>query len=175
LFHYLPAFAVGFAVFLLHSKRVGISGGLALCAGFISLTAELDGAPAGIAVGLSAAVMLLPLNRPLPLLSFLGTISYSLYLVHAPVGGRVISLAMRIPNPWFQTGGLIAAICASLLAASALWYFVERPSHRYSKKMFSEQYDLGVDSRLAPAFAEDAGSVSSGPPAMRSASPRAEF
>jgi peptidoglycan/LPS O-acetylase OafA/YrhL len=78
---------------------------------------------------MSALLILAPIDRPVPVLSFLGTISYSLYLIHTLIGNRIVNLAMRASSQWLQLGGFAAAIIASLTAAIALWYFVERPSH----------------------------------------------
>jgi peptidoglycan/LPS O-acetylase OafA/YrhL len=128
-FRYLPSFAVGFSVFLFHSKRIGVQSFLALCVLFVGLTAINEDVVRAVTAAISAALILLPLNRPLPLLTSLGTISYSLYLMHQPIGGRVINLVMRVHSSWIQLGGLVAAVGASLLVATALWYFIERPSH----------------------------------------------
>ena len=78
---------------------------------------------------MSALLILTPIEQPIPVLSFLGTISYSLYLTHTLIGNRIVNLAMRTSSPWIELGGFAAAILASLSAAVALWYFVERPSH----------------------------------------------
>jgi peptidoglycan/LPS O-acetylase OafA/YrhL len=78
---------------------------------------------------MSALLILTPIEQPIPVLSFLGTISYSLYLIHTLIGNRIVNLAMRTSSPWIELGGFAAAILASLSAAVALWYFVERPSH----------------------------------------------
>ena len=147
LFVYLPAFAVGFSAFLIRSERVSAPLGSALCVLFALLTAAIHSAPAGIAAGLSGALMFVPLRGPIPALSFLGTISYSLYLVHTPIGDRVINLAMRIPNDWLRFGGFIAAVATSILTAIALWYLVERPWQRRSRELFAPK----VAGELAPS------------------------
>jgi peptidoglycan/LPS O-acetylase OafA/YrhL len=129
LFHYLPCFAIGFAVFLFYVERIGLSILLALCGVCSALTALESGIPVAVAATISAALIFTPIYRAVPVLSFLGTISYSLYLVHTLVGVRIVNLAMRTSSQWIHLGGLAAAIIASLSAAIALWYFVERPSH----------------------------------------------
>lgn len=129
LFHYLPCFAIGFAVFLFYIKRIGFPVLLALCVVCSAFNALQSGIPIAVAAVISAALIFIPIHRPVPVLSFLGTISYSLYLVHTLVGVRIVNLAMRTSSQWIYVGGLAAAIAASLSAAIALWYFVERPSH----------------------------------------------
>jgi peptidoglycan/LPS O-acetylase OafA/YrhL len=127
-FHYLPCFAIGFAVFLFYVKRIGFSILLALCVACSALTALESGISIAVAATITAALIFIPIQRPVPVLSFLGTISYSLYLVHTLVGVRIINLAMRTSSQWIYLAGLAAAIIASLSAAISLWYFVERPS-----------------------------------------------
>jgi peptidoglycan/LPS O-acetylase OafA/YrhL len=128
LFHYLPCFAIGFAVFLFYVKRIGFPVLLALCVVCSFFTALESGIPIAVAAAISAVLIFIPIHRPVAVFSFLGTISYSLYLVHTLIGVRIVNLAMRTSSQWIYLAGLAAAIIASLSAAIALWYFVERPS-----------------------------------------------
>jgi peptidoglycan/LPS O-acetylase OafA/YrhL len=129
LFHYLPCFALGFAVFLFHIGRIRPVDLLALGVLFVLIMAFETTIPAAFVAGMSALLILAPIELPIPVLSFLGTISYSLYLIHTLIGNRIVNLAMRTSSPWIELGGFAAAILASLSAAVALWYFVEQPSH----------------------------------------------
>jgi peptidoglycan/LPS O-acetylase OafA/YrhL len=89
-----------------------------------------------IAGGLTfIAIMYAPPVRIRPLLQ-LGTISYSLYLVHFLVGGRVINIGERLPaNPLLRWGVVIIAFCASVVAAFLLHRWIERPSHEFSRSL----------------------------------------
>ena len=75
-------------------------------------------------------------THPGPLLAYLGRVSFSLYLLHIPVGGRVMVLAGRlgISGPallvWF---GL--ALAASLAAAQLLWWLIECPSQALAQRI----------------------------------------
>jgi peptidoglycan/LPS O-acetylase OafA/YrhL len=72
-------------------------------------------------------------------LSFLGAIFYSLCLVHAPIGGRIINLAVRLPaTPPAQLASVLFAVVISLLAA---WLFIEKPSAKLSKSIYSTRAD----------------------------------
>ena len=137
LFVYLPCFAVGFAVFLFHTQRVGAVAFTGLCFLFVGLLAHSIGTPAAVAAAASAGLILLPLNRPVPILSFLGAISYSLYLIHAPIGDRIVNLAMRDNSNFVQMVGLAGAIAVSLLVAVTLWYVIERPAQLWAKLMYA--------------------------------------
>lgn len=67
---------------------------------------------------------------------FLGGISYSLYLVHVPVGVRVVNLANRVGGgPLHDSITVALAFLASLLVAMMLNRFVEKPAIAASRKI----------------------------------------
>lgn len=66
-------------------------------------------------------------------LQYLGRQSYSLYLIHLPIGGRVAAVvAIVLPLQWVT---LVAGTVASIVAADILWRVVERPSIAWSKRI----------------------------------------
>jgi len=75
-----------------------------------------------------------------PVLQYLGKISYSLYLIHFPVGHVVTTLGyehMTVNGTFTPTaslGWLLAALIASLIAAHGLYLFVEAPSVRLAAR-----------------------------------------
>jgi peptidoglycan/LPS O-acetylase OafA/YrhL len=85
-------------------------------------------------------------------LVFLGFISYSLYLLHVPIGGRVINLAGRLPHTLpVELGAVTAAMAVSLIAAWLLYRLVERPSQRLSARL---RYHGGENVKVAPVAAD---------------------
>lgn len=69
-------------------------------------------------------------------LLFLGNISYSLYLLHIPIGGRIINLAKRFELDEFSKGCVVLlAVMISIAASWVFYLLVEKPSHRWSKKI----------------------------------------
>jgi len=67
---------------------------------------------------------------------WLGSISYSLYLVHVPVGGRVVNLGRRYVES--QMGEFLLSLLAlsvSLVAAYAFYLMIERPSQRLAARL----------------------------------------
>jgi peptidoglycan/LPS O-acetylase OafA/YrhL len=133
-FLYLPCFGLGFELLPYYVKRINFVSFAALIVSLgVLVSYNLGIAPAIVAVG-SVALIFLPIRKPVPVLSFLGTISYSLYLVHAPIGDRIINLTTRLPAMgWLQLLGLVGAIAVSVGVAYALWWFVERPSTSLAK------------------------------------------
>ena len=81
------------------------------------------------------------LNRPFALapLKGLGIISYSLYLYHASVGWRVISLAQLKAgaslSPWLGAAAWCAAVGSSIAVAALAWWAIERPSMNFSRRV----------------------------------------
>jgi peptidoglycan/LPS O-acetylase OafA/YrhL len=67
---------------------------------------------------------------------FFGSISYSLYLIHVPVGGRIVNVAKRFgEGPLYEFVIVAIALSASLLAAMLLYRFIEVPSMIASRKI----------------------------------------
>lgn len=143
LFKYLPLFVLGILAYQFHARLLrgpvhGLLSALALlAAGFrTGLPAMLAGALAAASITIFATRNVAPalLERPwTKALAWAGTVSYSLYLVHVPVGGRIVNLGTRVAGQGAtRVGVLLAAVSASLLAAWALHRYVERPSQRLS-------------------------------------------
>jgi len=67
---------------------------------------------------------------------WLGSISYSLYLVHVPVGGRVVNLGRRYVES--QSGEVflsVAGLGVSLIAAHYFYMAIERPAQRLAARL----------------------------------------
>jgi peptidoglycan/LPS O-acetylase OafA/YrhL len=76
-------------------------------------------------------------NVPGSVLSFLGTISYSLYLIHVPIGGRVVNLGRRLIEGQVEQLSLsLLALAISLGCAWAFYVAVERRSLQLSRQLF---------------------------------------
>lgn len=70
-------------------------------------------------------------------LLFLGTLSYSLYLLHAPVGGLIVQVFKEHVTgvPVAELSLSLAALLVSLVAAILLWHLVEKPAIRLSRRV----------------------------------------
>ena len=124
LLRYLPLFGLGFIRFLAFRRVLTVAELAGWAALYFGLYWFVFDRHQALAAAFAFFFLFLPLKRPLPVLSFLGSISYSLYLVHFPIGGRIINLAARLPPTLVvQLAGVLLAaagidLCGLLLLAS---------------------------------------------------------
>ncbi len=139
LLHWLPLFAIGVATCQYfvgrfnHWQFAVTLGFAALCTGYVIGWQEMFAGLITIAILLAFKTRELP--RFFAPLSFAGTISYSIYLLHVPIGGRVINLASRLPDTAaYRYAGIAAAFAVSVFLAYWFWRYIERPSQAWSKQ-----------------------------------------
>ncbi|MCA3693466.1 acyltransferase [Aquidulcibacter sp.] len=111
------------------------------------LIMAVENAPAQAAVGFVTAVFILyhgRLSQYLRIfaapLAWLGAISYSLYLVHVPIGGRVVNIGKRFVHD--DVGYMCVALVAlvfSLVAAYVFYRLIEVPSMQLAQKLLPSQ------------------------------------
>lgn len=157
--HWLFLFMLGMAAFQLRSgiiERAQFLGWIIL----LGAGAWHVGGPAIAITGIVTTLLLgLPDASVKPPLLFFGHISYSLYLLHVPIGGRIINLSLHFLH---DTPGKVAALAlamaASVASAWLLYRYVELPAQqwsssiRYRKK--SSMRPVNALSQQPPAPAE---------------------
>lgn len=105
----------------------------------IALNERLEIALAGAATALVIMVWgsaRLPSRAPVRIALWFGTISYSLYLVHVPIGGRVVNLGERFIGGSAAEMLLLslAALVVAVLFAAGFARLVERPALRAASR-----------------------------------------
>lgn len=134
-FHYLPLFVAGILTFQCRAGSIltrTLLGGLAVTGAAAWL---VDGA-AIACVGVAAALVIRFVElRPTRLTNF-GLISYSLYLLHVPIGGKIMNFGGRFLHGAPAVAALVAAAMAASIVAAAVFYrLVELPSQRLSSSI----------------------------------------
>jgi peptidoglycan/LPS O-acetylase OafA/YrhL len=123
---YWMCFAAGCAAYLwLHEESarlwaaaiLTLAGGIGLVTVNVALLMSVGVAIAMI--GLAPYDRVLARTRSVGMLMAVGTFSFSLYLVHVPLGGRVMNLLGRFTLPAFL---IVSVSCAVSLAAGWLFY-----------------------------------------------------
>ena len=135
-FGWSALFAMGFLAILWQGgefKNWMLCIGLAI-AGMVQW--EVRG-PVSAALGLSTTlgILFLPNLAWRPLV-WVGTISYSFYLLHVPIGGRVMNFLERFSEFGFvQLLSVPLALAITLFVAWIFFLLVERPSHVLAQKI----------------------------------------
>ena len=77
------------------------------------------------------------------ILQYLGTLSYTIYLIHPDLGGKVIALGRELLGGELSGFSSVALFCiavaVSVIVAHALHVFVEKPSLRLSSRLKKER------------------------------------
>lgn len=135
-FRYLALFALGAVTFWRHAGLVSRNSYVVCVAAAAMVTAMSFGlAVAAVAVA-TTLVILRGRSVGWRLLTWLGTLSYSLYLLHGPIGDRVVNLGARYARgPVAQVMVIVAALGVSLAVAHAAHRWIEQPAIRWSSRL----------------------------------------
>jgi len=134
-FHFFFLFFIGYIAFEYFSRSM--PSGLFCCWFVVGLAGVFYtvGSEATLAAA-CAVFFILFIRLDNPILNFFGTISYSLYLLHIPIGGRLVNLSSRLDlGPLGQSFAVICALSLSILAAYMLYKLVEGPSQKLASSI----------------------------------------
>lgn len=135
---YLPLFILGILAFLHDQSKITTRSFFAGSIAAIGCGAWSLGWPQVIAGGLaSLCIAFVRVSIP-KVMIWLGAISYSLYLLHIPLGGRVKNILTRfVPLDTIPTQVAFCTVALTLsLIAAWLWYrFLEAPSQKWSSSI----------------------------------------
>jgi peptidoglycan/LPS O-acetylase OafA/YrhL len=134
-FPYFFLFMMGFSAFQFRVGLVPWWELLCVLAIAVAGASAVLTVPAAL-VGIVTAAVIATVNGTNLILAWLGDLSYSLYLVHVPVGGRIINTGERLGGSFsFRLLFLAGALAASFAAAYGLYRFVEQPCQKYASTL----------------------------------------
>lgn len=130
-------FALGLAAYRLRRGLDTPAWALSCAATFLSLAALRHGAAPAVAAGLAWAVLCYPAAAgSFKALARVGTFSFSMYLLHAPIGGRIVNLMTRAgDSQGLQVVASLLGLAASIGAAWLFWRYIERPASRAAQRI----------------------------------------
>jgi len=149
IFHSLPVFLIGVFVFQYRSNLIGLRKMLGLIAVMVlAMIGPTGWVIAGVAVATGLLIAFVTLeNRAM---DRVGDVSYSLYLLHLPVGVALIGCLSR----WLPYSGSylivldVVGLAASGLAAWIMYQLIEKPSQEMSSAI---RFTRRNQQKLAPA------------------------
>jgi peptidoglycan/LPS O-acetylase OafA/YrhL len=142
---YLVVFAMGTTAFLMTSGAIARAAGIAVVTALGVVAWITHGLPVALVAAATAALVAFDIGAiGRPVLS-VGALSYSLYLIHGPVGGRVVNLGARYSDgPAAELLVTLLAVLLSLIAAYVLYRLVEQPSQRLAAQLKRRRRGVGV-------------------------------
>lgn len=133
---YAPLFLFGIAVFQYKSNLVGmLECGAVILACFVYNYAAISTVFA--CFGLATALVILFFSEhKIPVIDWMGKMSYSIYLIHPVVGAAVINILSR----YAHTGGmklvvLLAGLIVTFVSSYIMYLLIEKPSKKLSSKI----------------------------------------
>lgn len=147
-FSFAPMFALGAMAWWRLSGQVGEAAFLLAVLAVAAFTSFARSPEVAVPTA-AAALCIVHLRIPrIRVLAFLGAISYSLYLVHYPLGGRVVRLGARFVDTELALAFvLVIALAASIAMAVVMHRLVEVPATRWSSRF---RYRHGSGEGAAP-------------------------
>lgn len=145
LLKYLPFFSLGIVTFLYYTELLRpwawwfwMAVTAFFCLIILGMAASIFAVAAALAIAAAKSFEATGhfKNPAWLFLSWTGTFSYSLYLLHVPIGMRVMNLGARFTSgPLGQIFTLAMALLLSFLAAWLLHRLVEKPSQAWSTRI----------------------------------------
>jgi len=139
IFHHAPMFIMGILTFLFFIKKIEIKSYVAIAFALgliVFFTADIE----SVVAGLASMILIFVLSWPVKVFLFLGKISYSLYLIHVPIGMRIINISenlIPVVNINFRLAFIAVAFGVSVLSAYLFYLLVEKKSIEWTKKIFT--------------------------------------
>ncbi len=134
-FRFTPLFFLGIFSFLYFCELIKIKEFVVLMLFTVITLYFVLSIPQTVA-GVVAITLIFVFNSNSKVLNFLGDISYSLYLIHVPIGGRIINLGVRYADQLYEKIIFIAlALFISIVFSYILYRLTELPTKKLSSSI----------------------------------------
>jgi peptidoglycan/LPS O-acetylase OafA/YrhL len=134
IFPFLTIFGLGILIFFYRHRQMLTTMELSLISAVLFIEIYLLLSPAAFFASLVCYFTLLFWRFKTRIIFFFSSISFSLYLTHVPVGGKVVNLGLRFVHTTGQRYLLFAAALGISIAFAWLFYrLVEKPAMAWSK------------------------------------------
>lgn len=137
IFGYMHYFAIGIVTCALKTNKINFRFYLLSILVFVGLSIFKQEPMVMPIAGLGTSLAILYLRTGNSVSNFLGKISFSLYLLHVPIGGRIINLFGRFAHSELEAWAVI--LFALSISMGVAWLFfrcVDYPFQQFSKKIF---------------------------------------
>lgn len=133
--HHLPYFVVGLSLYFSSNKTLNLKSLILILATAAGVAFYQNGyIPVFIII--STPLIIVYVNSIPRLFKWLGTISYSLYLIHVPLGARILNISENfIKNESLRMGIILAVIAFCCLSAYVYYIIIEKKSIAASKRI----------------------------------------
>lgn len=131
--HWSPVFLLGTILALVMTGRVSRAWASVAWAVSLLVCIHVNGYSVAATAALTTAAIW-AWRHPGRWVLYLGRISFSLYLLHLPVGGRIV---LHFGRPTVLSAGIVTAVAlaASIAAADLAWRWVERPALQWASRI----------------------------------------
>lgn len=134
-FRHIVFFLMGTVGYLLYYNMNDSLNEMAIMLVLVVFACFFDGIVAGSVSFLTVLTILLYRKPVNGILEHPGIISYSIYLIHFPIGVKLINFGERYLDPSFHWALFIVALVVCYGLAWAFWRYIETPSALLSNKV----------------------------------------
>ncbi|MGZ3864408.1 MAG: acyltransferase family protein [Bacteroidia bacterium] len=134
--YWLPVFGLGMMIFLYKTERIRMTETVVLSLLFTGIIYYSNGRDQAIVSVLSEVAILGLFSFSNRILTFLGRFSYSVYLIHAVVGGAMVNVLSHYASGSFSKFVLVlGAVVVTGISGYIMYRCIERPAKNLSSRI----------------------------------------
>lgn len=135
LFSFLPFFFIGTLAYIIYNKSLPFYFAIACLAAIVLFAFIRFELPAAIAGLFTVLAILFYKGKGNAVFDQLGEMSYSIYLIHFPIGVKLINLIYHHINPRYDIVLFISVLMVILGVCALFWKWIEMPFANLSNKI----------------------------------------